>query len=71
MSTRVQIDALKKYEAQKYDRKTLRFPKGSLEKLTALANADGVSLQRYMLLALEEKSGLKLTLDNALPWLKK
>lgn len=65
------IKAQHEYEQRNYDRVNVLVPKGSREALKRLAEAEGVSLNRYMVEAVEQKSGLKLTLDNALPWMKK
>lgn len=59
------------YDKRKYDRTVLVLPAGARDELKRLAEADGISLNRYFLEAIEQKSGLKLTLDNALPWMKK
>lgn len=59
------------YNYKTYDRVTIQMPKGTHEQIKALAAADGVSVNRYILDALEQKTGLKLTLDNTLPWLRK
>ncbi len=64
-----QTRAIMKYDTETYDRILLKVRKGLKGELKKLADADGVSLNRYILTALEEKSGLKLTLDNALPWI--
>lgn len=52
------------YRKRKYDSKSLQMPKGTLEQLKALADAEGVSVSRYILEAVEMRSGLKLTLDG-------
>lgn len=59
------------YAKKNYKRIPVMIPKESADKLKVLANAEGVSMNRYIVEALEEKSGLKLTLDNALPWIQK
>ena len=63
--------AQNEYHRRNYDQKRVLLPKGSLEQLAALASAEGVSVNRYILEALEARSGLKLVLDNDLPWMKK
>lgn len=65
------MDANNNYKRRNYDRMSLLLPKGAKEKLKEIADAEGISVTRYIHLALEEKSGLKLTLDNALPWMQK
>ena len=52
------------YNQRKYDRKTIMMPKGMAEQLTKKAAAENKSLNRYILEAVEQKSGLKLTLDG-------
>ena len=66
-----QSKATSKYKNKNYDKKLLLFPRGTLDQLTAMASAEGVSVNRYILEALEARSGLKLTLDGELPWTKK
>ena len=58
------------YNKRNYDIKAVSMPKGSIEKLKALADAEGISVNRYILEAIEARSGLKLTLDKELPWKK-
>lgn len=64
-------DAKQRYNAKSYDSILTTFPKGTREKLKALAAAEGISVNRYILEAVEARSGLKLTLDGELPTLKK
>ena len=59
------------YKKRNYDVKTVQMPKGALEQLAQIAAAAGVSVNRYILEAVEARSGLKLTLDGELPTLKK
>ena len=59
------------YTKRNYDRVSMMIPKGALDKIKELAQAENKSINRYILEAVEQKSGLKLTLDNALPWIKK
>ena len=59
------------YTKRNYDRISVLIPKGALDKIKELAQAENKSVNRYILEAVEQKSGLKLTLDNALPWIKK
>ena len=56
--------ANRKYDKKAYDKKLILIPKGTLEQLKEKATADGVSLNRYILEALEARSGLKLVLDG-------
>ena len=56
-----------KYNNAKYERVSVVIPKGSKEGLKKLAAADGQSVNRYILEAVERRSGLSLTLDNSLP----
>lgn len=58
------------YKQRAYDRVLLQVPKGTREQLRKVAEAAGVSVNRYILEAVEARSGLKLTLDNALPWFR-
>ena len=59
------------YKKRNYDVKTVTFPKGALEQLKAIAEAEGESVNAYILKAIEQRSGLKLSLDGVLPWQKK
>ena len=52
------------YKKRAYDSKLISFPKGAIEQLTVLADAEGVSLSRYIVEAVEQRSGLHLTLDG-------
>jgi len=61
------IKANQRWDARAYDKALLRLPKGALEQLKAAASEEGESLNRYILIALERRSGLKLTLDGELP----
>ena len=58
------------YGAEHYFKILLRIPAEQREYLKAAADAAGVSVNRYILEAVEARNGLKLTLDNALPWIK-
>lgn len=58
------------YGAEHYFKILLRIPAEQREYLKAAAAEAGVSINRYILEAVEARSGLKLTLDNALPWIK-
>lgn len=61
------VAANKRYNEKKYDARTVFFPKGAVEQIKALAAADGVSVNRYILEAVEARSGIKLTLDGEFP----
>lgn len=58
------------FKKRHYDVKTVQMPKGALEQLKAIADAAGESVNTYILKAVEQRSGLKLTLDGVLPWKK-
>lgn len=62
--TEAQLIANQRWEKRNYDKTLLRLPKGALEQLKAAAAAEDESLNRYILIALERRSGLKLTLDG-------
>lgn len=68
-ASEAKIIANERWEKKAYDKVLVRMPKGALEQIRAAADAAGVSVNRYILEALEARSGLKLTLDNALPWM--
>ena len=59
------------YNKRKYDAKTINMPKGAAAELAKLAAAEGVSVNRYILEAVEQRSGLKLTLDGEFKTAKK
>lgn len=65
--TDARIKANRKYMEKAYDRKLVYFPAGMMEQIKALADADGVSVNRYILEAVEARSGLNLTLDGEFP----
>lgn len=67
--TKTAYESIREYEKANYAVYQLKFPKSAKEQLKALAAAEGQSLNRYILEAVEQRSGLKLTLDNALPWI--
>lgn len=58
------------YRTEKYYRYQLAMPKANADALKEKAAREGVTLNRYILEAVEARSGLKLTLDNALPWFR-
>ena len=60
------VKANRKYMEKSYDRKMVYFPAGTMEQLNSAAAA-GVSLNRYILEAVEARSGIKLTLDGDFP----
>lgn len=55
------------FKKRHYDVKTIQMPKGTLEQLSVIAADAGVSVNRYILEAVEARSGLKMTLDGELP----
>lgn len=63
------VRAAAKYDAECYEHVTVKVRRGDKAKIKEAANAAGTSVNRYILEAIEQKSGLKLTLDNTLPWL--
>ena len=64
MASEAQKRANKNYQKKHYDQLNVSLPKGTREQLKAIANEAGKNLTRYILEAIEEKSGLKLTLDG-------
>lgn len=62
--------AIMRYRKKNYARLELLYPAEMKEELTAAAKAAGVSLSRYVLEAVELRSGLKLTLDKELATLQ-
>lgn len=62
---------VQKYKSENYARVDVTIPRNKKPELKALADAAGVSLNRYILQAVEKASGLSLTLDNELPQIKK
>ena len=67
--TKSAYDYREEYAKKSYDRILLQMPKGARDQIAAKAAAAGVSTSRYILEAVESRSGLKLTLDNGLPWI--
>lgn len=63
-------EAKNRYDAKTYDKLLLLMPRGQKDEIKALATAEGISVNRYILEAIEARSGLKLTLDKELPWKK-
>lgn len=62
---------VQKYKSENYARVDVTIPRDKKPELKALADAAGVSLNRYILQAVEKVSGLSLTLDNELPQIKR
>lgn len=67
--TKTAYESKLEYARKSYDRMLLQMPKGAREQIKQKADALGISASRYILEAVEMRSGLKLTLDNALPWM--
>ena len=67
--TKTATQASNDYAKKTYDFLMMKLPKGAKEQLKQKASAEGISVSRYVLEAVETRSGLKLTLDNALPWI--
>lgn len=67
--TKTASQASNDYNRKNYDSFLVTVPKGMREQLKTLAAENGQSLNRFILECVEEKTGLKLTLDNALPWI--
>lgn len=57
------------YTRKNYDVYQISMPKGMREQLKSIARENGKSMNRFILECLEAQTGLKLTLDNALPWM--
>ena len=62
---------VQKYKSENYARVDVTIPRDKKPELKALSDAAGVSLNRYILQAVEKVSGLSLTLDNELPQIKR
>lgn len=67
--TKTADESTREYKRKNYDTYLLQMQKGAREQIKAAAAAEGETLNRYILKAVEQRSGLKLTLDNALPWM--
>jgi len=65
--TDAQRKAEAKYKKRAYDMKLIQMPKGSLAILAELAAEQGVTVNRYILEAVEARSGRKFTLDGVFP----
>ena len=59
------------YQKRAYDITAVKLPKGALEQIKALADAEGVSIAQYFREAVEQRSGLHLTLDGEFKTKKK
>ena len=57
--------AINKYAKANYDRIAVVVPKGSAEAIKAAAASENKSTNRYILEAIEAKSGLRLAMDSA------
>lgn len=64
MASEAKIRANNAYMKRNYDKLLIAIPKGKKEQLKAAAEAEGKNLTRYILEAVEKKSGLHLTLDG-------
>lgn len=62
--------ATQNYVKRNYERVIVQVRAGAKEELMEKAKQAGVSLNRYVLEAVENRSGLSLTLDNTLPWIE-
>lgn len=62
--TYAQRQADYRYSHRMYDKIGLTIPKGMKDELKKLAEAEGVSLSRYIVEAVEARSGLNLTLNG-------
>lgn len=58
------IKANYRYQRKAYDTIALSIPKGGKDRLKALSDAEGKSLNRFIVELIENKTGLKLTLDG-------
>ena len=62
---RASIKAIARYNKANYDRIAVVVPKGSAEAIKAAAASENKSTNRYILEAIEAKSGLRLAMDSA------
>lgn len=60
-----------RWDKERYDKFLLTLQKGTKEKIKKYAEAEGVSMNRYILEAISDRCGERLTLDKELPWKKK
>lgn len=63
-ASKAKMKAIAKYEQKAYDKILLRLPKGASETLKALAAAEGESVNRYILVAVEQRSGKEFALNK-------
>ena len=70
-ASEAKIRANKAYMKRAYDTKIIQMPKGALEQINEKAAAEGISVNRYILEAVEQRSGLHLTLDGEFKTKKK
>lgn len=63
-ASEAKINANYRYQRKTYDTIALNIPKGGKDQLKALADAEGKSLNRFIVELIETKTGLKLTLDG-------
>ena len=63
--------ANERFKQKNYDRFLLQVPKGTKEKIKKYAEAEGMSMNRYILEAISDRCGERLTLDKELPWMKR
>ena len=59
--------AIRAYKAANYDRLELSLPRGAKSQLKEISRAAGVSLNRYILEAVEARAGIPLALGEDLP----
>ena len=64
MATKARLQANARYAKKAYDQILVRFPKGASETLKALAAAEGESVNRYILVAVEQRSGKEFALNK-------
>lgn len=62
---RASVKAIAEYNKNNYDRLAVVVPKGGAEQIKAAAASENKSTNRYILEALEAKSGLRLAMDSA------
>ena len=63
--------ANERFKQKRYDRFLMQVPKGAKEKIKKYAEAEGMSMNRYILEAVSDRCGERLTLDKELPWKNK
>ena len=62
---RASVKAIAEYNKNNYDRLAVVVPKGGAEQIKAAAASENKSTNRYILEAIEAKSGLRLAMDSA------